>query len=124
MTDQEKNELNRKLAEWAGFTFETKGSGEKIGRLFEMDVVDGCEIVNYPDGGWDFVGDMPNFTDSLDACFEWLVPKFKRWEMGSNQDGEIFVTVCMAGQQFPSSATDKAPSLALCLAIEKLIEKT
>ena len=65
MTEQE---LNKKLAEWAGFTY-------KFGK----------EMWNYEryketNAWWEAPNgrrfkDLPDFTQSLDACFKWIVPK-------------------------------------------------
>ncbi len=55
------NELNKKLAEWVGFWQRSD---------------DGWV---FPDGkgtGWGKFP-LPNFTKSLDACCEWLVPKLE-----------------------------------------------
>ncbi len=55
--------LNKKLAEWAG--------------LKQVPRYDGTDMSNplwlYPDGNHDNL--CPGFTQSLDACFKWLVPK-------------------------------------------------
>lgn len=108
-----KQELNKKLTEWVGikFTDPTK----KYVTLREY-----ADILN--DG-------RPDFTQSLDACFKWLVPKL--------QDQELFVTLLTSSIQFPDGSFScllslgmhvqietraKTSALALCLAIEKLID--
>ena len=56
--------MNEKLAEWAGFR-----------------LVSNVPVPYYQNPNRQAVtrsGDMPNFTQSLDACFEWLVPKLRR----------------------------------------------
>ena len=100
-------ELNKKLAKWAGFTFFFGGW-------------------KYPDGT---KGISVNFPESLDACFEWLVPELYKqdyyyellqWNSGQHKaiinkkTAEWAVTV--------SDAIAETPALALCLAIEKLID--
>lgn len=58
-------ELNEKRAKWVGF------------RHLNPDEVFGLnpdEWWHYPEGG--FQHELPPFTESLDACFKWLVPKY------------------------------------------------
>lgn len=69
-------------------------------------------------------------TQSLDACFKWLVPKF--WVCSMTIEEGIFAVV-KVGHPNMGSASQleeirdgnplKAFALALCLAIEKLIDK-
>jgi len=116
MTEQE---LNKKLAEWVG--------------------KDDEEFLWYVDNV--LRREELNFTQSLDACFKWLVPKLdkkvegtNRWitglditfSYGAHQGGiicgvqaEVLVksvhnTIC--------DSISETPALALCLAIEKLID--
>jgi len=129
-------ELNRKLAEWAGFTY-IKHYVPSYGYTEENDPDPlYVELWSNPnaepvDLHWDFgmSNFEPNFTQSLDACFKWLVPKLK-------QEG-LMITVNMLGSisekwdcrlhkgYFPNIAIcleeAEIPALALCLAIEKLI---
>lgn len=98
MSNNEK--LNKKLAEWAGFVL---------------------------------YGDYTYFTSSLDACFRWLVPKleyyfsFKFWQ--TLYKGEARRWVCQAHNKgwvadFGKVETyAETPALALCKAIEQLIDK-
>lgn len=109
MTDKEKQVLNEKLARWAG---------------------------NCPIGG-----STPNFTDSLDDCFKWIVSKLKDlgWmarvqysPLRDNDTGKLLsdwtgyasVFYVEVGNSFRVThwATSETPALALCLAIEKLID--
>lgn len=87
-------ELNKKLAEWAGVKPHPV----------------------YPTGY-----DYPYFTDSLDACFKWLVPKLESYELKLNYKKHC------AWVKLPTKYTEfgmaETPALALCLAIEKLIDK-
>ena len=105
MTDQELKQLCEKLAKWAGF--------EKA---------------------------IPVFTDSLDACFQWLVPRLRvrgrhrmldeihlypdgsGWlcelDMVLTKDDEYEADKCKV-----SHNRAETPALALCRAIEKLIDK-
>jgi len=113
------NELNKKLAEWAGF----------MPRQFPHHIKSMGETFYYdawlrPDGTHD--ENLPDFTESLDACFKYLVPRIKdysfnlsQWSLGEwNADLEY-----MNKYRNPHSYIDNAetPALALCKAIEKLI---
>jgi len=131
-------ELNKKLAEWAGFT--------KIIQL-------GSCLCGYPPNfiykNWNKLSvgmfPIPNFTQSLDACFRWLVPKFK--EMCTSRSDykgfgtcdnsvHIFLRLC-EGQGWATKGwlasirgfrTETmvegvdSPALAFCRALEKFIE--
>ena len=119
------NELNEKLAEFAGFQ---RGKGRKTfkkegGTLYiDTSVWWLTPIVSGYRGEYEH---LPNFTRSLDACFKWLVPKLtdygvliyshvqhKKWEVSllHEQTGQAHTAV--AG----------TPALAFCLAIEKLVD--
>ena len=85
-------ELNKKLAEWAGLHPRERSDGHTIERI-----------------------DQPNFTQSLDACFKWLVPE------AHNKLGDIKFYNLMA-HWIRDTIYGKEPALILCLAIEKLID--
>jgi len=125
MTEQELQELQEKLAKFAA------------GRTFH-----GYWL--YPDGVmW---GDALGFTQSLDACYKHLVPRlledyniesysFKQcdnwyysetniWRKGSTKHGfEILHDEHIAKHFEQGKDLDKITALALCKAIEKLIDK-
>lgn len=69
------------------------------------------------------------FTDSLDACFKWIVPKLEGIELknvnikraGNLSGGYCSVRLFQGSRQYDSGIAE-TPSLALCLAIEKLID--
>lgn len=98
-------ELNKKLAEWARCQME-------YDRVFEKP-----------------------FTESLDACFKWLVPKLTKEyiELEIHLDylvkSNTWNLALLDGFYNPdepkyliSVANSKDPALAMCLAIEKLID--
>jgi len=94
--------LNKKLAEWAGLKW-------KLGDL----------------GGFaDEYGYLqPYFTQSLDACFKWLVPKLGKYPCikFDFEDGLVFAYVCADDDKNAYGSAETA-ALALCLAIERLID--
>ena len=64
-----------------------------------------------------------NFAQSLDACFKWLVPKLfrNRIELTYTMNGKWR---CVLGNPNVCEVEEaETPPLALCLAIEKLIDE-
>jgi len=111
------NELNKKLAEWVGFKHSTYRDEEHPSKEYH------CWILPRATTAYITDHEMPNFTESLDACFKWLVPKLtglqqiilqpdegKRWYLGMTVDDELYENIGFY------------PALALCLAMEKLID--
>lgn len=96
-------ELNKKLAEWAGF--KEKGTGYV-----------------WPDRRFDKV---PDFTESLDACFRWLVPKLHQVTIIQEFNSEAYADVVIQPEYeyLHYKEWAETPALALCLAIEQLIDK-
>jgi len=110
MNTEKEKELNKKLAEWAGFTDIRQGAERLVGITPDGKLLSG--IV---------------FTQSLDACFKWLVPKL--WVCQYVLDEGIFHVWVVSrpskeGKAPPRcSALDEFnPALALCLAISELID--
>lgn len=103
----ENEELNKKLAEWAGF------------RIY---AIGGASSWIKPTGGIEVK--LPKFTESLDACFKWLVPKLPYIFVFDYAEGgwACFARGCEGA---PDKAVGEAetPALALCKAIEQLIDK-
>lgn len=118
-------ELNRKLAEWAGFEFVNKDR--------YMVGVPGAMLHGYwmyPKPKEQMWGYCPNFTQSLDACFKWLVPKLDgiviratRYPTIPQHIPDGFHVVASIGA-LEYGVENKDPALTLCLAIEKLITLT
>ena len=99
------NELNEKLARWAGFKYQSRSqSWTSPDKLFDMR--------------------LPDFAHSLDACFKWLVPKLGH--VGLSTQGCYFDVTIWAkdtDSEYDGIMTREAtPTLALCKAIEKLID--
>ena len=116
-------ELNKKLAEWAGFE---KGVGLKTFKK------EGGTLYTQTNSWWrtpkigKYRGEyenLPNFTQSSDACFTWLMPKIrKETEIALNMHPiEVACFIYADAMKFVGEA--ETPALALCLAIEKLIDK-
>ncbi len=106
-------ELNKKLAEWAGWT-----------TAFNLDTRQGVNegVTNYyvnPDGR---ARDIPNFTQSLDACFKWLVSKGISKLMTCGFSSMTAYTILFDRMRDLIIWEGNPPALALCLAIEKLID--
>jgi len=100
------NELNKKLAEWAGLThIQTWQFSDSF--HIEFRASDG--MIYFPLA----------FTESLDACFKWLVPKLAHYFIGDSVHGH---TAAVWNQGYSYGAKGDTPALALCLAIEKLID--
>ena len=96
------DKLNKKLAEWAGFK-----KSKYTTRLYD-----------YPDKSKHYA-ELPNFPESLDACVKRLVPKLSHYFIGDSVDGH---TATVWNQSYSYGAKGNTPALALCLAIEKLID--
>jgi len=136
MTDKiDTAKLNQKLAEWVGFYYDhntTTGLVMEIGwRNPDGKVLNSKHI----DG-------LPHFTSSFDAIFHWLVPKLKsigfmaRVQYSPLRDNDTGKLICdwtgyascydVSGKRglnhFEEWAIAETPALALCLAIEKVID--
>jgi len=132
MTEQELQELREKLAKWTGFE-----------KFHHTTTIEG-KIV----GEGDYFHNLPDLTKSFDACLKHLVPKvleehaiietysFKQasglyyseteiWDKGCRDSSTIEVLKCKSvGKAFVQDFDlEKANTLALCLAVEKLIDK-
>lgn len=117
MTEQE---LNKKLAEWAGF----KPPHPKCTEPNHMSLPN-----EYRKGEY-FCVRIPDFTQSLDACFKWLVPERiseVTFMFASNcvscdiEDLESNFFEGHANTESIEEAWTKS-ALALCLAVERLID--
>jgi hypothetical protein len=129
VTDEEKQALNEKLARWAGFTYKHCQSPLWTYERYK-ETSDWWEA---PRGSRYL--ECPRFTDSLDACFKWLVPKLveegwlARVQFGPHLQRDFktrhvcaYVLLSKPYSQADYDATAESPALALCLAIEKLID--
>ena len=111
-------ELNKKLAEWAG--------------LQRVHILPDASFNDLPGGcyAWDNQYRVfCNFTDSLAVCEKWLMPKLTQNyylnlsvdDLGA--DARIYRKVKSTSGDLVALYQDKTPALALCKAIEKLIDE-
>ena len=103
--------LNKKLAEWAGFHLDTS-----MGYWYHE--------LPY----WYEDANPPNFTQSLDACFKWLVPKLQLDGWLVSLRGHEFKGYDVLLEFVPRDLDliridNNNPALTLCLAVEKLIDE-
>lgn len=115
-TKMSEQELNKKLAEWAAIEVlhfnDDKHRHYRFGGEYDI---------------WH--EDEPDFLHSLDACFKWLVPKLK--EMGLTITLYFGIESIFANIGYPDTDIRESiflgeagtPALALCKAIEKLIDE-
>ena len=118
------SERNRKLAEWCGWK---PGSGEK-----SIANVDPEYWVNPVGDGYYLTDELPDYENSLDACME-LVEKAAQtgreyFLIGRERVGEpweVEILVHPNSDVILPSACAEADTmpLAICAAIEKLIER-
>jgi len=130
----DEQELNKKLAEWAGFKLKDNPY-YSTERLSNGEGGFHLEQVRYQ-SYWDKDGyahlKLPSFIQSLDCCIKWLIPKLNElgWGMNFFQaiNNEYWKCVLWEWGNPFTTALDhiredsKDPALALCLAIEKLID--
>lgn len=126
-------ELNRKLAEWAGFSI--RSVWDTGFQLFKTPQKPSPDGVHYDEEefeeNWYKAISTDYFTSSLDACFKWLVPKLYSWRIGThftpdpNDFSQLIPSDCYAEASsivYAGYTEADTPALALCLALEKLID--
>lgn len=120
----EPEELKQNLGIWAGFRFVSYSKWSDAVALEE-----GKAYWVYPDNSTH--KSLPNFPHSLDACFEWLIPKLNeqglRLHQLSRPAGRAQMKpyfCCIGGKWLPYyTADEETPALALCRAIEKRVDE-
>ncbi len=120
--------LNKKLAEWAGFRLDATGVNKEIPVWVEPDGKIPFTPAEYYLDGINY--HLPDFSNSLDACFKWLVPKLPDYYITFTiYPDNIVEAYIMYYPNGKDNALEEAygqgetSALALCLAIEKLIDK-
>jgi len=111
----ENEELNKKLLKFAGFVYETAPDYHQI----YLGIIGGWYS---PDARWYGI-EPPNFPKSLDACFKWLVPKLDYYIQINTYYDEWAAFIDNQLGTLKVGSRGKTPALALCKAIEKLIDK-
>ncbi len=104
--DKQAQALNKKLAKWWYPEGHLLGSMPSTGDIL-WGTKERQEWVNFP--------------DSLDDCFKWLVPKLQDFTMGRHFLLNEFYFQAVDKATYTESRCE-TPALALCLAIEKLID--
>jgi len=123
----DKEALNKKLAEWAGF----KEGSIKKHYYFE---VGGNRLPKWQEPGKEWHIKLPNFTQSLDACLKWLLPKSTiddiRFILFASSWGAMSCVIEAMGERFQSwvgypsqTITPELFAMSFCLAFEELIDK-
>lgn len=118
MTEQEKQKLNEKLAKWAGFM---EIHDIQTGAIFGDRLWTPNRVYWDEDRKWVWKNKL-NFTDSLDACFKWLVPKLDYYCLTPEYDGRGYYADASIGNAYAEYFQGETQPLAFCLAIEKLID--
>ena len=95
-------ELNRKLAKWAG-NFDVHYNDYLYKWRWQA-----------PDGEWDI-----DFTSSLDACFKWLVPEFR---LEYDEEALLKLLTEWVDEVALHISDIKKAAFYLCRAIEKMID--
>lgn len=119
------NELDKKLAEWAGLEWKWNHNPECP--CGAVDDNDSMRSWHTKDGtlATRFYHEDINLTKDLTACFKWLVPKLLEQDinvsffMDRGEPAGVFLTPLDIHKRIIVDA--EIPALALCLAIEKLI---
>ena len=121
--DMNEQELNKKLAEWAGFSIWAEwDTGFQLFRTPQKPSPDGVhyDSEEFEKNYYDPIS-TDYFTQSLDACFKWLVPKLKGYSLA--KPTYTGVNIFMAYYEDNAyEGVDPIASYALSLAIEKLID--
>ena len=123
MENVEMEKLNRKIAEWVGFYREIE----------KVDLPDKWKLEEWHDPMGKVTKDfsLPNFCKSLDACFEYIVPKLGYREIllvprpTTEESWSCWIGRFGIGQgTMPEAIAEgfESPALALCRAVEKLID--
>ena len=115
-------ELNRKLAEWIGFELKRV---QCVGMVYYENEQD-CWYYK----GREFGFNIPNFTNpdiGIALCFKWLVPDECSVSFNRGKHGTTCLLTIPKGRGIYGSSTwigqaNREDALALCLAIEKLID--
>ncbi len=102
-------ELNKKLAEW------------RFPNADAIIVESGISVYHNERKEPDYPWHIDLLTQSLDACFKWLVPRLHFAEVHTSSSGFVSTLFYTENLCYYEGEAE-SPALALCLAIEKLID--
>lgn len=117
-------ELNKKIAEFVGLSFYPNCECIRI-----KGICWGVSDETYgKNGNWHFV--LPDFTDpewGIAHLFKWVVPKLYAYDLHTVWTDINHVTIQTRAAVYRDNATEyvaigDTPALALCYAVEKLID--
>ena len=128
LSPEREAELNRKMLEFAGFSFPTL-TQTSDGRKWYYPSPDDPDVPTTairPDGMAISSGDLPNFPNDMNSCLELIVPKLQSFVIGTyHEDGYLvpqgFYAQVENGLHNGFARGETVP-LALCLAVEKMID--
>jgi len=112
--DEQELLKNKKLAEWVG----------NIEHDWDGDFCDNCH-----ESEWEFSDKpcVPDFHESLDACFYWLVPKAVKLladsDLSTDKEGMVKLFDLWLEEFWTARQAPISLALALSLTIEKLIDE-
>ena len=121
MNREELDKLNEKLAKWVGFRQDW--TGIKPAEI-EVWLAPGVSKPESPTEYF-FSGNnysLPDFTNSLDACFKWLVPLAIDGLADSDLSTSTEAYYKLFDMWLKEAQDGFVNALALCFAIEKIIE--
>ena len=114
-------ERNEKLAKWAGFVY------------FDHPPVFGPNLNNIKTG-WYYPGEepcyhLPDFKNSVDLCFKWLVPELNKrgyyyelFQWNNNEHKAVIIKPTKYWADIIASEITDTPASALAEAIGKVID--
>ena len=103
-------ELNEKIAKWSGFWQKHTPTSD---------------YWHFPEtlGGRVYSWNPPRFVESLDACFEYIVPKLKLMYLTIWEGFEVHLAIRTPNDRYKVYiGKSETSALALCRAVEKLID--
>jgi hypothetical protein len=110
--------LNKKIAKWCGWKY------------FPEEDQDRRWLIPKPYNVWTW--NCPNFTNSMDACVKWVIPKLHsklfRLSLYTYINLEPLVQIDLAGLTLPEDSPicyrgfGETIPIAFCLVVEKLID--
>ena len=101
-------ELNKKIVKWLGWEFHSDGKHWRM----KSDVL-----------GWSVMANLLDFPNDIRACLDYIMPKLNRASIAYSLGGYQAMVQLENGGKW-ETAENKNHALALCRAVEKLIDAT